>query len=113
MTPNAADDRPEVRITAKGCEIVSLNEKNPVLVNGQEVETAVLDDGDLVTLGETEVRFEMSTPGENPVQIEALPRLQPALNPQATLIAPTRKWDRRPRCVDLKVSPNKIILSDS
>lgn len=44
-----------------GCEVLSLNDKNLVSVNGRAVERARLNDGDVVTFGETEVQFNLTT----------------------------------------------------
>lgn len=41
--------------------IQSLNEKNLISVNGREVERTRLSDGDVVTIGETEIRFNALT----------------------------------------------------
>ncbi len=43
------------------CEILSLAETNPVMVNGREVMRTVLANGDTVTLGKTEVQFNLIT----------------------------------------------------
>lgn len=65
--PKCSRRQAGIRVSSRGCEITSLNDKNPVLVNGREVETAMLNDGDRVTLGDTEVQFNMG--GE--VQVES------------------------------------------
>lgn len=55
--PKCSRRQAGVRVTSKGCEVLSLNDKNLVLVNGREVESALLNEGDVITFGETEVRF--------------------------------------------------------
>lgn len=55
--PKCSRRQAGIRVTSRGCEITSLNDKNPCLVNGREVHHALLHDGDIVTLGETEVQF--------------------------------------------------------
>lgn len=55
--PKCSRRQAGVRVTGRGCEITSLNDKNPVLVNGREIENATLNDGDRVTLGDTEVVY--------------------------------------------------------
>ena len=80
--PKCSRRQAGVRVTSRGCEITSLNDKNPVLVNGREVETATLNNGDKVTLGDTELVYAM---GEQ-IQIEsprALHSVPAAAIPQA------------------------------
>jgi hypothetical protein len=77
--PKCSRRQAGVRVTSRGCEIMSLNDKNPVLVNGREIETATLNDGDVVTFGDTEVQFAF---GAGPAQMEA-PARQMAANPAA------------------------------
>src|SRR5687768_6044887 len=45
--PKCSRRQAGVRLSSRGCEVTSLNDKNPVLVNGREVETAVVNDGDV------------------------------------------------------------------
>jgi pSer/pThr/pTyr-binding forkhead associated (FHA) protein len=47
--------------------IESLNDKNPVSVNGRDIERARLKDGDIITIGETQIQFNATS----------LPNLQP------------------------------------
>ena len=60
--PKCSRRQAGVRVSSHGCEIMSLNDKNPVLVNGREIESALLNDGDVVTLGDTEVHFSPGAP---------------------------------------------------
>jgi hypothetical protein len=43
------------------CFIQSLNENNPISVNSQELEKARLVDGDVVTIGETQIQFNVAS----------------------------------------------------
>lgn len=70
--PKCSRRQAGVRVSSRGCEITTLNDKNPVLVNGREIETVLLNDGDRVTLGDTEVTFNIG----NEVQVESF---RPAL----------------------------------
>jgi hypothetical protein len=58
--PKCSRKHATVSWTARGCEIVALNEANPVCVNGEECSRALLKDNDVVTLGGTEVQFNMT-----------------------------------------------------
>ena len=59
--PKCSRKQASVTWTQNGCEITSLNDENPVLVNGREIRSATLNDGDVVTLGETEVQFNLTS----------------------------------------------------
>lgn len=59
--PKCSRKHASVNWTPNGLEITTLNGENPVLVNGAEIATALLNDGDIVTLGETEVQFNLTT----------------------------------------------------
>ena len=59
-----------VALTPEGYEIVCLNESNPVLVNGREIQKARLKAGDVVTVGSTDLKF---NPG-HPTQLVAMPQ---------------------------------------
>ncbi|NJL24650.1 MAG: FHA domain-containing protein [Calothrix sp. SM1_5_4] len=87
-----------VSSTGYECSITSLNDKNPVLVNGREIENAPLNDGDVITFGETQVEFNLTTvpvggdhgalsvldPG-----LDAVPRLAADPAPLAAMQAPS------------------------
>ena len=51
-------------IEAGRFEIVDLGSRNGVLVNGRKTPRRLLEDGDVITLGVTELKFERRTPGE-------------------------------------------------
>ena len=51
-------------IEAGRFEIVDLGSRNGVLVNGLKTPRRLLEDGDLITLGVTELKFERRTPGD-------------------------------------------------
>ncbi len=60
--PKCSRRQAGVRVSSRGCEIMSLNDKNPILINGREIESALLNEGDVVTLGDTEVQFAPGAP---------------------------------------------------
>lgn len=59
--PKCSRKHAAVQWTAAGCQIATMNHENRVLVNGREIDNAILNDGDVVTLGETEVQFNLTT----------------------------------------------------
>lgn len=64
--PKCSRKQARVSTVGEGCEVESLNEKNLVQVNGQEVERALLRDGDIVTFGETQIQFHTTSASNNP-----------------------------------------------
>jgi hypothetical protein len=90
--------RKHAQVTSDGyvCEVTSLNDKNPVRVNDREVERAPLNDGDIITFGETKVQFNLTN-------VQALaPQPYPQPYPQAVpdlgiapAPAPARRKSRR------------------
>ena len=86
-----ADVQFEIRSTADICTIVSLSKKPPTLVNGKEVETAEIHDGDQIDAGET--RFLVRMEGDRST---IAPRtIAPAESAPARAV-PTRR-SARPR----------------
>jgi hypothetical protein len=88
--PKCSRKHATVSVTENGVEIRSLNERNFVIVNGVDMETATLSDGDVITIGETEIRYRAGgMPNENPgdgIQLQAIPNMpmaQPAAAPAA------------------------------
>ncbi len=59
------------------CEVICLNEKNPVLINGNEVNKGRLREGDTLTLGETELQFNMGGPAHLEVPLMSVPHAPP------------------------------------
>lgn len=55
--PKCSRRHAEIRLTPQGYQVVSLSDKNPVVVNGDEVESAYINDGDMLIFGDTEVQF--------------------------------------------------------
>lgn len=55
--PKCSRKHATVLITAHGVEIISESDKNIISVNGHQIERARLRDGDIVTLGDTEIQF--------------------------------------------------------
>jgi hypothetical protein len=68
-----------------GCEVICLNEKNPAYINGNEINKGRLNEGDTLTLGDTELQLNFG----GPVQLEvpmmaAVPQaMPPGYNPYA------------------------------
>jgi len=63
--PKCSRKHASVSWTERGCEIVALNEANPIYVNDEECMRALLKDNDIVTLGETKIQFNLTaTAGE-------------------------------------------------
>jgi hypothetical protein len=88
--PKCSRKHATVTVTEKGVEIRSLNERNFVIVNGVDMETAALSDGDIVTIGETEIRYRAGgmpiEPPSDGIQLEAIPSMpvaQPTAAPAA------------------------------
>lgn len=55
--PKCSRKHATVLVTPQGVEVIADNEKNPMLINGREVLRARLNDGDVLTLGETDIQF--------------------------------------------------------
>jgi tetratricopeptide (TPR) repeat protein len=55
--PKCSRKHAVINVTLQGCEVISQAEGNPCLVNGQEALRQVLKDGDVLTLGETEIQY--------------------------------------------------------
>ncbi len=55
--PKCSRKHVTILITPHGCEAISQNDKNLVMVNGKETDRARLRDGDVLTVGETEIQF--------------------------------------------------------
>lgn len=51
----------------EGCEVITITEDNPVLLNGREIERAVLKDNDIITVGETEIQYNCTNLPQNRV----------------------------------------------
>jgi hypothetical protein len=58
--PNSSRTHAEVRRHADGWMVVDLNSTNGTKVNGSPIRERVLQDGDEITVGNTEIRFEES-----------------------------------------------------
>jgi pSer/pThr/pTyr-binding forkhead associated (FHA) protein len=59
--PKCSRRHAQVQWTEAGCEITGLNEANPVMINGREIKRNTITDGDIITLGDTEVQFNLTT----------------------------------------------------
>lgn len=85
-----------------GCEVICLNEKNPVFINGNEVNKGRLNAGDVLTLGDTELQFSLGGPVQLEVPMMA-PQAMPQYMPQHYQNAP-HPGQQRPRGQARKVS---------
>jgi hypothetical protein len=86
-----ADVQFEIRSTADTCTLVSLSKDPPTRVNGKEIETAVIRDGDQIDAGET--RFVVHIEGERatlpPKTIAPTEAAAPTKAPMATAVGAT------------------------
>lgn len=88
-----------ILVTANGIEAISQNENNLALVNGKEVDRARLRDGDILTLGETEVQFNVTNTHQTAQSHLAVARPyqgQPAMQPISSQGMP-RRSSRKPK----------------
>ncbi len=63
--PKCSRRHATIALTNDGCEVRSLNERNLVQVNGRDSEYAKINDGDILTIGDTEIKFH-ATPAAAP-----------------------------------------------
>ena len=59
--PKCSRQHAQISSSGHGSQVQSLNDRNLVLVNGQAIERADLNDGDVLTFGETEVQFNLTS----------------------------------------------------
>lgn len=64
--PKCSRRHAQVESSPAGWEVLSLNDKNPVIVNGREVQRSPVQDGDLITVGGTELRFNSTVAAPSP-----------------------------------------------
>lgn len=57
--PRVSRNHARVVTSVGGYELLALNERNPVQVNGREISRHRLSDGDVVQIGATEIRFNL------------------------------------------------------
>ncbi|MBX3020836.1 MAG: FHA domain-containing protein [Bdellovibrionales bacterium] len=67
--PKCSRKHAQVESDGFSCEVISLNDKNLVQVNGKGVERAILQDGDVVTFGDTEVQFNQTAVSGSPLSV--------------------------------------------
>ncbi len=109
--PKCSRKHVTILITPQGCEAISQNDKNLLLINGQEVDRARLRDGDVLTVGETEIQFNATSTARRPEMPVAMARPYPMPGPgshpvhmQPHPAAPPRR-PRRP-----KNSNNRLVI---
>jgi pSer/pThr/pTyr-binding forkhead associated (FHA) protein len=100
--PKCSRRHAEVRWTANGCEIVSVADANPVIVNGREVSAALLNDDDVVAVGNTELRF-------NSTSVSLARRDE---SPAATryTVMPRADVPTRPQKIKVKRNPRTLVI---
>ena len=76
--PKCSRKHAQINSTGKSCEVISLNERNHVLVNGKAVERADLKDEDVLVFGSTEVQFQLTAVSANPALAIVHPSYPPA-----------------------------------
>jgi hypothetical protein len=65
--PKCSRKHATVQWTSRGCEVTAMSDANPVSVNGKEVQRALLNDGDVITFGDTKIQFNLTTGSESAV----------------------------------------------
>lgn len=97
--PKCSRRHAAVMITSTGCDLTSLNDKNPVLINGREIERGHANDGDVITFGETEIMFNLGgLPVEAEVRFAAAPGpVGPYAGGAPAAVGDYTVSDRRPR----------------
>lgn len=87
------------------CEVISLNDRNPVKVNDREVERSPLNDGDIITFGDTKVQFNLTS-------VQAQPPAELALAPQPAdfAVARPRKPSRRSKRKKAQSNSGRFIV---
>lgn len=88
--PKCSRKHATINITTQGCEVISHNEKNFVLVNGKEFDRKILRDSDVLTLGETEIKYNSTVQRLDPVHM-AVARPQPHYPNAAHPMSPARR----------------------
>ena len=56
----------EIHISSTGVEVVDVSDKNKLIVNNQEVSRQTLQSGDVIQIGETKFKFEVTNPSPTP-----------------------------------------------
>lgn len=111
--PKCSRKHAAIACSPEGCEVISLNDSNPVLVNGREAERARLNDGDVVTFGETEIMYNSTSTHsggaypEEEVQLAVVPPDGFAAPQPAMSYRPTPR--PRPRSKKPAGNPGKLI----
>lgn len=81
--PKCSRRHANVDCDADGCEITSLNPENMVAVNGSPMQKARLQDGDVVTIGSTQIQFNTtSLPDESSARRLSVVTPEPSATPQ-------------------------------
>jgi hypothetical protein len=58
--PKCSRKHVTIVLLSDGCEVIALSEKNPIWINGEEVHKGRLREGDVLTIGDTELKFSMA-----------------------------------------------------
>lgn len=83
--PKVSRHHAEIRLMASGVHIQNLSERNGLLVDGQPSQSAILRNGSVLSLGDTEIQFEVQAP-----QVQSHQHLGPA-SPSRRQRRPTPK----------------------
>ncbi len=93
--PKCSRKHAVVTWTRSGYEVQNLAESNAILVNGKEVSRHLLRDGDLLTVGATELQFNLTTqPNSLNIQLRRLAVAPKSVGAHATHIA--KKSSKKP-----------------
>jgi len=72
--PKVSRRHAEILCTPQGVEIISLNDKNPVRIQGESISRGWVSDNDIVEFGDTHIQFNM-TGATSPDHIQLAPRM--------------------------------------
>lgn len=102
--PKVSRKHAQIESNGFGCDVISLNDKNLVLVNGSAVLRAPLADGDVLTFGDTKVQYNLTSSAgplalsqdDVAVVLDEPPRSPTTWNP-APAAPPAMTYTQRPR----------------
>jgi predicted component of type VI protein secretion system len=101
----------EIRSTGDTCLVRSLSADTPTLVNGEEIESIAIHDGDQIEAGQT--KFRVRIEGERPatrLQPTIAPEASPATMPPSTL-APAKELSLVATCTYLEFADDVGVLA--
>ena len=113
--PRVSRRHAQILLTGAGYQLNALNERNPVQVNGREVSHAGLNDGDQITIGSTEIRFNLAygrEGGGDLAVVDPAGAMAPAFESPSvnyTQSSRTRGSSRPPAAAGFKI-PTRLIV---